>query len=91
VELRWRKIRRLFPARVKKKGMKIWTTDEIDLMLKSTRDFRQKALIHFIAASGVRRGAIRDLKLKHLSRIENCYSVLVYDGSLEEYTTSFMV
>ena len=87
IELRWRKIRRLFPARVKKTGMKIWTTEEIDLMLKNTRDPRQKALIHFIAASGVRRGAIRDLKIRHLTRIENCYAVLVYEGSLEEYIT----
>lgn len=87
VELRWKKIRRLYPAKVKKTGDKMWTTQDIDLMLKSTRDVRQKALIHFLAASGVRRGAIPDLKLKHLSKIEDCYSVTVYEGHLEEYTT----
>jgi len=87
IELRWKKIRRLYPAKVKKTGGKMWTTEEIDLMLKSTRDIRQKALIHFLAASGVRRGAIPELKLKHLSKIEDCYSISVYEGSLEEYTT----
>jgi len=87
VELRWKKIRRLYPAKVKKTGGKMWTTEEIDLMLKSTRDLRQKALIHFLAASGVRRGAIPDLKIKHIQKIENCYAISVYDDSLEEYTT----
>ena len=87
VELRWKKIRRLYPAKIKKTGGKMWTTEEIDLMLKSTRDIRQKALIHFLAASGVRRGAIPDLKIKHISKIENCYSISVYENSLEEYTT----
>jgi len=87
VELRWKKIRRLYPAKVKKTGGKMWTTEEIDLMLKSTRDLRQKALIHFLAASGVRRGAIHDLKIKHIQKIENCYTISVYEDSLEEYTT----
>jgi len=87
IELRWKKIRRLYPAKVKKTGGKIWTTQDIDLMLKSTRDLRQKALIHFLAASGVRRGAIPDLKIKHIKKIENCYAISVYEDSLEEYTT----
>jgi len=87
VELRWKKIRRLYPAKIKKTGARMWTTEDIDLMLKSTRDLRQKALIHFIAASGVRRGAIPDLKIRHLKKIEKCYAVTVYEDSLEEYTT----
>ncbi|WP_316505773.1 tyrosine-type recombinase/integrase [Nitrosopumilus sp.] len=87
VELRWKKIRRLYPAKVKKTGAKMWTTEDIDLMLRNTRDLRQKALIHFIAASGVRRGSIPGLKLKHLAKVESCYAVTVYEGSLEEYVT----
>lgn len=65
----------------------MWTTKEIELMLKNTRDLRQKPLIHFLVASGVRRGAIPELKLKHIVKIEDCYAVNVYEGSLEEYTT----
>jgi integrase len=87
IDLRWKKIRRLYPAKIKKTGAKMWTTEEIDLMLKNTRDYRQKALIHFIAASGVRRGAIPNLKIKHLKKLEKCYAVTVYEGNLEEYTT----
>ena len=88
IELRWKKIHRLFPAKVKKTGTRMWTTEDIRIMLSSVRDLRQKALIHFLAASGVRRGAIPELKLRHLQEIpDGCRSVLVYEGSLEEYTT----
>lgn len=88
IELRWKKIHRLFPAKVKKTGTRMWTTENIRIMLSSVRDLRQKALIHFLAASGVRRGAIPELKLKHLQEMpDGCRSVLVYEGILEEYTT----
>ena len=88
IELRWKKIHRLFPAKVKKTGGRMWTTEDIQVMLSSVRDLRQKALIHFLAASGVRRGAIPDLKIRHLQEMPlGCRSVLIYDGSLEEYTT----
>ena len=66
----------------------MWSTEDIHVMLSNVRDLRQKALIHFLAASGVRRGAIPELKLKHLKEMPNgCKSVLVYEDSLEEYTT----
>ena len=66
----------------------MWTTDDIRVKLSNVRDLRQKALIHFLAASGVRRGAIPEIKLRHLKDMPNgCKSVLVYDDSLEEYTT----
>ncbi len=88
IELRWKKIHRLFPAKTKKTGGRMWTTDDIQVMLSNVRDLRQKALIHFLAASGVRRGAIPELKLRHLKDMPNgCKSVLVYEDSLEEYTT----
>ena len=73
---------------MKKTGTRMWTAEDIRIMLSSVRDLRQKALIHFLAASGVRRGAIPELKLKHLQEMPDGYrSVLVYEGSLEEHTT----
>jgi len=71
IELRWKKIHRLFPAKVKKTGARMWTTEDIRIMLSSVRDLRQKALIHFLAASEVRRGAIPELKIKHLQEMED--------------------
>jgi len=87
VELRWSKIKRLKPARVKKTGGEAWLTDEINKMLSFTSELRTKTLIHFIASSGIRIGALEDLKIKHIKQIEDCKSILVYDGTTEEYVT----
>jgi len=87
VELRWGKIKRLLPARVKKTGSEAWTTDEISQMLSFTKEIRTKALIHFLSATGVRIGALDGLELRHLVPINDCKSVLVYENSVEEYTT----
>lgn len=87
VELRWSKIKRLKPARVKKTGGEAWLTDEIDSMISFSSELRTKTLIHFLASTGIRIGALEDLKMKHIIQIEDCKSVLVYEGTTEEYTT----
>ncbi len=87
VELRWSKIKRLFPARVKKTGAEAWTTDEISKMLSFTTVLRTKTLIHFLSASGVRIGALEGMRFKDVIQIDDCKSVLVYPGTTEEYTT----
>ena len=56
VELRWSKIKRLKPARIKKTGREAWLTDEISKMLSFTTELRTKTLVHFIASSGIRIG-----------------------------------
>jgi len=87
VELKWSKIKRLKPARIKKTGGEAWLTAEINKMLLFTSELRTKTLIHFIASSGIRIGALEDLKMKHLTQIEDCKSILVYEGTTEEYVT----
>jgi len=87
VELRWSKIKRLKPARIKKTGREAWLTDEISKMLSFTTELRTKTLVHFIASSGIRIGALEDIKIKHIKPVEDCKSVLVYDGTTEEYVT----
>lgn len=87
VELRWSKINRLKPARVKKTGGEAWLTSEISKMLSFTTELRTKTLVHFIASSGIRIGALEDIKMKHMTQIEDCKSILVYDGTNEEYVT----
>jgi len=88
IELNWKKIRRLYPAKIKISGAKAYTTNHIQKMLSVTPSLRNKAVIHFIAASGCRVGALPDLKLRHFSDVPlGCKSVLIYEGSLEEYTT----
>jgi integrase len=87
--LNWKKIRKLVPARVKKSGERGYSTEEIQMMLEySSADRRTKAVIHFIAASGIRIGAFDGLKLKHIVEMPmGCKAVLVYEGTTEEYWT----
>jgi len=86
--LNFKKLRRLLPSKVKKSGAKPWKTDDIRAMLESTRYKRDKALIHFLASTGVRIGSIKGLKIEHvISMPENCKAVFVYAGDKEEYWT----
>jgi len=87
VELRWSKINRLKPARVKKTGGEAWLTSEVSKMLTFTTEIRTKTLIHFLASSGIRIGALEDIKMRHIAQIEDCKSVLVYEGTDQEYVT----
>ncbi len=48
---------------------------------------RSRALIHFLAASGVRVGAVPDIRFKDIERMENCYCIKVYPKHKEEYLT----
>lgn len=48
---------------------------------------RTRAIVHFLAASGCRVGALPFVRLKDLGRIDNCYSIKIYPGSPGEYST----
>jgi integrase/recombinase XerD len=88
IEIRWKKIRRMIPQQKKRSGKDPYTTENIIQMISFEPNIRNKAIIHFMAASGVRVGAISDLKVKHLTKIsDNCMAITVYPDELEEYTT----
>ena len=88
VELRWKKIIRMFPAKTKKTGRKPYTTKEVQRILAVSKDLRSKALVLFLASSGVRIGAIPELRKRHLLDLSlGCKGVLVYEESTEEYWT----
>ena len=87
VELKWKKIKRLYPAKIKKTGSKAWTTKDIQKMLSCTSELRTKAIVHLLASTACRIGALPYLKLKHLGQMpDGCKSILVYENSTEEYT-----
>lgn len=49
---------------------------------------RNRTLIHVLASTGMRKGALPDLKISSLKRMpRNCYAVLVYEDSIDEYLT----
>jgi len=63
------------------------TTDELIRMLKCTKSLRTIAVVHFLASTGIRPGALVDpiLCIKHLVRLGDCYAVKAYDESIEGY------
>ena len=85
VVLNWKKIKRMFPRRVKPQGALPYTTKDIQDMVKSNANPRSRAWIHFLASTGCRLGAIKDLLVEHLQEIEDCCAVIFYKNDLEEY------
>jgi len=88
IELKSKKIKRLFPTEVKKAGRKAYTTDHIKKMLEHTPDLRNKCIVLFLASTGCRIGALSDLKINNLSIMPNdCKSVVIDEDSKDEYFT----
>lgn len=84
--LNFRKIRKMFPALERKQGRNAWPTQSIQKMLEATKELRTKTLIHFLASSGCRIGAIPDLKIGNLTEMpEGCLAVVFYEGTNDEY------
>jgi len=72
------------------------TTNEIKKMLECTKSLRVKALVHFLASTGIRPAGLTDpvLRIKHLVTMQNpndlinkkwCYAVKIYDEFKECY------
>lgn len=88
IDIKWKKINRLLPSKVKLSGREAWSHREIQSMLQvKNLDLKAIALVLFLSASGVRIGAIPDLKLKHLTVIDNCKMITVYPDTKAEYMT----
>ncbi len=90
--INFKKIRRLFPAKVKTAVERGWTVEEIRQMLSVANDTRSRAIIHFENASGGRIGIFNGLIMKHLIEINDddygkCYAIIGYSGEREEYIT----
>ena len=87
LDVNWKKLRRLI-TKAKPRKSRPYTTSEIKRMLNGVKSLRNKALILFLSASGVRRGAIPELKIKDLKQMPNgCLAVTIYEGSDEEYVS----
>lgn len=86
--LDWKMVRRLFPERLKPSGDKAWTNSDVSKILGLTTSYRNKSIIHFLASTGCRIGALADLRLRHISNMsDNCKAVLFYEGTKDEYTS----
>jgi integrase len=66
VELKWKKVLRLLPKKVKRTGKLAYTTKDIQEMLSVAKNQRTRALVLFLASTGCRVSAIIELKMKHV-------------------------
>lgn len=87
IDLKWKKIKRIFPRKKPLSNQGAYTDEEIRRMLNYTNSPRNKAWIHFQASSGVRVGAIPDLKISDVRPVENGAVLDVYVNDIEEYRT----
>ncbi len=92
VSINFKKMRRLFPEKIKTAVERGWTTLEVQKMLFVTTDLRTRALILFENACGGRIGLFDELLIKHLHEIQDstygkCYAITGYADSKEEYVT----
>jgi len=85
INLNTKRLHKLFPTRIKKGGYGSYSRDDIASMIANTNKKRTKALILFLASSGCRVGVIPELKLKHITDIEDCKQIVCYEDSKEEY------
>lgn len=88
IDLRWKKIKRLFPANIKQRGKSAYTTEQIQAMLNSIKsdDLRSILLVHVLASTGCRIGALFDLRIEHLTILQDGYTAIkFYSDAVEEY------
>jgi len=84
--LNFKKLYKMCPETLKASGKGAWPTQDIQKMLTFTSEKRSRAVIHFLASTGVRIGVICELKCGHVSTMPgNCKCVKIYEGSKEEY------
>ncbi|MDQ5870068.1 MAG: hypothetical protein M3530_10155, partial [Thermoproteota archaeon] len=84
VLLNKRKISKFVGERKKMHKDRGYTHEEIK-RLADAGDFRFKALIHLLAATGVRLGSVNSLLIRHLERKGDIYKITIYENSREEY------
>jgi len=80
------RIKKMFPAKVKRSGYSAYSREHIQKMLNTARSKRTKACILIMASTGCRSGALADLKMKDIQDYKDgCKIVTFYSGDPSEY------
>ena len=88
LDINWKKIRKLLGKKTKPQKTRPYTTQEVKLLLGAVKGLRNKALILFFSSSGIRKGAIPDMRIKDLKQMPHgCIRLVVYPDTDEEYIT----
>ena len=88
LELSWKKIKKFIPRKRKTTGQSAYSTEQVKEMLGLVKSHRNKAVIHFLASTGCRAGAVPDITVGDLRDMPHgCQMVTVYEDDIEEYKT----
>ena len=88
VVINWVKIKKFLPEASKPSGQNAYSHEDCIEILNSSINKKFRCLVHVLASSGMRIGAVRELQLKHLEDMPHgCKSVLVYADTKDEYQT----
>jgi integrase len=85
--LNWVKIKKYFPVKKPVANQLPYTDDDARELLGATTSVRNKAFIHFLAATGCRVGAIPKLTIEDVKPIEEGAIITIYKDTTEEYRT----
>jgi integrase len=91
IVLNWKKIAKYCPEQIAN-NLRAYTKDEISKLL-SVGDLRDRCLILLMASTGIRVGAIKSLRLKHLTRLQhesNIALVSIYPESKDHRYNALM-
>lgn len=81
-------IKQLYPALMKLGGDKAITTEQIKRLILTCRYKRERALIHFCAATGARPEAITEIQFKHISKYQDGFlKIILYALDTHEMIT----
>jgi|APSaa5957512535_1039671.scaffolds.fasta_scaffold06615_2 integrase len=83
--INWKKLGRMLPKGVKQKNQLPYTAEEIKNFLECSTSKRVRAVIHFLASTGCRIGAIRDLRIGDIIPVEKGAVVTIYRDDIEEH------
>jgi integrase len=86
VILNWKKITQYLGEKTKVVKDRAYTTEEIQQLLAKA-DERMRVVILLLASTGVRVGAIPDLRQRHITKIAEyrLYQVTIYENTKDEY------
>ena len=80
------RIKKMFPAKVKRSGYSAYSREHIQKMLNTTRSKRTKACILIMASTGCRSGALSGLKMNDIQDYKDgCKIVTFYSEDTSEY------
>jgi integrase len=86
VALNKKKVKMFIGQSPKKVTDRAYFREEISRIL-NVSDLRMKSMVLLMATAGLRIGAIPQLRLRNLEKIDSIYKIAVYEGSEEKYYT----